>query len=110
VGACLCASLRYCLHKANVAGTDVKADVHVELVRNQQRRLRVGRIEVRLHPGAGVDPAALSSCLVSFEDFCVVTESVRQGIDVQVQLESEAPPRQAAPAGGGDLLPGSSGA
>lgn len=32
---------------------------------------------------------AVAKCLGSFEDFCVVTQSVREGIDVRVRVEPE---------------------
>lgn len=36
------------------------------------------------------DAAALGNCLDVFEDFCVVTQSVREGIDVEVTVEPRA--------------------
>jgi uncharacterized OsmC-like protein len=87
VGNCLSASLVFCLKKANVAVTDVTADVEVEIVRNEARRLRIGEIDVRLHTALPADHPALQGCLSTFEDFCMVTQSVRQGIPVSVHVE-----------------------
>src|SRR5688500_8266784 len=87
VGTCLSASLLFCLNKAHVPVGALTSDVEVELVRNEAKRLRIGRIDVTLHPevsGAGVD---FERCLDDFEDFCVVTQSVRDGLDVQVKVE-----------------------
>lgn len=86
IGNCLAASLVFCLQKAKVAAAPVSADVHVELVRNEARRLRIGKINVTLHTTLPPDDPSLAQCLSSFEDFCVVTQSVRQGIAVDVQV------------------------
>ena len=97
VGNCLAASLLFCAQRAGVALAGIGADVDVSLVRNEQGRLRIGKVGVTLRPRlpAGADAAALSGCLDAFEDFCVVTQSVRQGIDVEVHIDHGD---QAAPA------------
>ena len=51
------------------------------------RRLRVGAVEVTIHPQVAADAEPLMKCLGTFEDFCMVTQSVRQGIDVKVRVE-----------------------
>lgn len=90
IGNCLAASLTFCLSKAGIE-SHVDADVKVELVRNESKRLRVGPIEVTLHPTLASGPAALDGCIALFEDFCVVTESVREGLDVRVHVVPGAP-------------------
>jgi uncharacterized OsmC-like protein len=87
IGNCLSASLVFCLKKADVAARGVTADVDVEIVRNESRRLRVGKVNVTLHTDLAADDPALASCLATFEDFCIVTQSVRQGIEVAVQVQ-----------------------
>jgi uncharacterized OsmC-like protein len=87
VGNCLAASLLFCLSKANIQVRRLSADVSCELVRNERRRLRIGKISVTLHPEL-VDSRGLK-CLEEFEDFCVVTESVRRGIKVDVTVEPQ---------------------
>ena len=49
----------------------------------------------------------LSRCLDLFEDFCIVTQSVRDGIDVDVRVEPHFPAAPEPP-GEGELV-GSSG-
>ncbi|HXG02905.1 MAG TPA: OsmC family protein [Candidatus Binatia bacterium] len=94
VGNCLAASALHCLRKARVEVRGLRADVHGRLVRNEQGRLRVGRIAVTIRPEvAPADHDRMARCLELFEDFCVVTQSVRSGIDVKVDVK----PR---PAGG----------
>lgn len=86
IGNCLSASLVFCLKKAGVAASGISADVNVEIVRNDSRRLRVGKVDVTLHTKLPPNDPALLACLSTFEDFCVVTQSVRQGIDVAVHI------------------------
>jgi uncharacterized OsmC-like protein len=98
VGNCLSASLVFCAQRAGHPLEHVKAAVRVQLVRNEQRRLRVGRIDVSIDaPDAG-DPQ-LAVCLPTFEDFCVVTQSVRQGIPVHVSINGNTLPQPAPSAG-----------
>ncbi len=88
IGNCLSASLLFCLQKngAKVA-TGVSAKVHVEITRNEHKRLRIGKVGVTLSTPPGVDATALQKCLPLFEDFCTVTASIRQGIDVAVSVQ-----------------------
>jgi uncharacterized OsmC-like protein len=86
VGNCLAASLVFCAKKSGTTLGGVSADVDVELVRNEHRRLRVGKVDVTLRTSLPPEHPALQACLTSFEDFCVVTQSVRQGIDVAVRV------------------------
>jgi uncharacterized OsmC-like protein len=91
VGNCLAASLVFCTQRAGRPLADVKASVRVQLVRNEERRLRIGHIDVSLD-APGADAAVLAKCLPTFEDFCIVTQSVRQGIDVRVSVNGQALP------------------
>ena len=90
VGNCLTASLLFCLAKAGVQPTRLSEEVKVDLVRNQENRLRIGSLDVTLRPQLPDGGAALAHCLDIFEDFCVVTQSVRQGLDVNVRVQSES--------------------
>ncbi len=95
IGNCLAASLVFCLKQAKVAASGVTADVDVQIIRNESRRLRVGKVNVTLHTDLAPNDPALASCVGTFEDFCIVTQSVRQGIEVAVQVqgrEKSGPP------------------
>jgi uncharacterized OsmC-like protein len=104
IGNCLAASLVFCLKKQKLAASGVKADVAVEIVRNDAHRLRIGKVDVTLHAGLPEGDAAAARCLETFEDFCMVTQSVRDGIDVGVRVVALEPalrpeaPEAAAPA------------
>ena len=88
IGSCLSASLLFCLRKAHVDVQGVKSSVDVQLTRNEKGRLRIGDVTVAIHPEMKPEDAErIGRCAGLFEDFCVVTQSVRKGIDVKVVLE-----------------------
>jgi hypothetical protein len=75
------------LNRAHVPVGALTSEVEVELVRNEAKRLRIGRIDVTLHPEVSEARVDFDKCLGDFEDFCVVTQSVRDGLDVRVKVE-----------------------
>lgn len=88
IGNCLAASLLFCLQKSRVPVSGLTAEVSGELGRNEKGRLRIQGVQVVIRPTLdGVPPERMDRCLQLFEDFCVVTQSVREGIDVKVSVE-----------------------
>jgi uncharacterized OsmC-like protein len=88
VGNCLCASLLFSARKARANLTGVHATVKVWYARNEKGRLRIGKIKVEIAPK--FDPAddpKIERCVELFEDYCVVTQSVRSGVDVSVEVQ-----------------------
>lgn len=84
---CLSTSLLYCLGKADVPAHGLTTAATCTLVRNDKGRLRIGRMAVRLELGEELsDSARLRRCPQLFEDFCVVTASLREGIPVEVEI------------------------
>jgi organic hydroperoxide reductase OsmC/OhrA len=88
VGDCLAASLTFCLRKARLDPDQLTAHVATHVERNERGRFRITGIDVELDPefAEGGGPA-LDRCERLFEDFCMVTESVRHGIPVQVSVK-----------------------
>lgn len=87
VGHCLCASLLFCLGKSRVEAEDIEADVETSLTRNERGRWRIEGIKVIVKPTVKEsDREKLARCLTMFEDFCIVTASVRQGINIDVEI------------------------
>ena len=84
VANCLSASLIFCLMKFKNEVEGVKAKATGKLTRNEKGRLRIGQIDVEIRLAAEYDH--LDRCLAQFEDFCVVTASVRAGIPVSVRI------------------------
>lgn len=89
IGDCLAASFIFCMKRQGVAVSGLKSEVDVEIVRNEHKRLRIGKVDVRIVPRLEDDVAAREACLALFEDFCVVTQSVRDGLDVRVRVEPD---------------------
>lgn len=89
VGHCLSASALFCLEKARIPVRGVHTTVSGRLERSDRGRLRVGGLTVHLHLDVDeADRQRMGRCLDLFEDFCVVTASVRQGIPVEVEVSS----------------------
>lgn len=87
VGNCLSASALLCMRKARIEVRGMQTTVTTTMTRNEQGRLRVGGMRVRITPTvAAEDVSRIGRCLELFEDFCVVTQSVRGGIDVDVEV------------------------
>jgi organic hydroperoxide reductase OsmC/OhrA len=84
VANCLSASLLFCLGKFKQEPGEVIANVTGKMVRNEKGRLRVGGFEVDIRLRENVE--RLEHCAQQFEDFCVVTDSVRNGIPVNVRV------------------------
>ncbi len=91
VANCLSASLLFALRKfKNQPGTLVTTAT-AELVKNERGRTRVGHIHVSLALAEeGSSHAHLERLMQQFEDFCVVTESVRAGVPVTVEVTDKA--------------------
>lgn len=84
---CLSASLLFAMRKYRNAPGTIRAEVRGTLGRNAEGRMRVLHVDVDLHlPDAAEDYAQFERILQQFENFCVVTESVRGGIEVAVQV------------------------
>ena len=86
VANCLAASLLFAIRKFKEDPGPVSAEVRGELER-QEGRWRIGKLHVNLQLGAqAASIEHLDRALSQFENFCVVTQSVRQGIEVAVQV------------------------
>ena len=95
IGSCLSSSLLFCLRKSRIEVTGLSTRVEGTIVRNERGRLRIGSIRVRLTPELNAEQRdRMGRCLDLFQDFCIVTESVREGIAVDVAVEGAPAPVQ----------------
>ncbi len=87
VANCLSASLLFCLQKSRVEVDGLRVRASGTITRNERGRLRLTgiRIEPLLRLSKG-DSKKVERCLGIFEDFCIVTESVRSGVPVDVRV------------------------
>jgi len=91
VANCLSASLLFCLQKSRHTPDSVSATVTGSIGRNDQGRLRLVGLDVELTlAGIPGDRSRLARCFSLFEDYCVVTQAVRDGIPVGVRVLDEA--------------------
>ena len=92
VANCLSASLVFCLagkFKQKPGPLRTRATAHLE--RNERGRYRIAGIDVKIALAERADAVQhMERCGEQFEDFCIVTESIRQGIPVSVEVVDSA--------------------
>jgi len=85
---CLSASFIFCLKKREFNLEDLKAEAEVTIARNEKGFWRVKKIDVDIK--AKIDDPNVKKradqCKKMFEQYCIVTQAVREGIDVEVNL------------------------
>lgn len=87
VGNCLCASLLFCLQRSRVEVQSMEASVSGVLTTNKEGRWRVKELDAEITPEVDEGKAKkLKRCVEIFEEFCIVTSSVRQGIPINVTV------------------------
>ncbi|MFX1234948.1 MAG: OsmC family protein [Promethearchaeota archaeon] len=85
---CLSASFIFCLKKREFNLKDLKAEAEVTVARNEKGFWRVKKINVDINSKIE-DPETrkrADQCRKMFENYCIVTQAVREGIDVEVNL------------------------
>ncbi len=85
---CLSASFIFCLKKKNLSINDLKAEAEATIARNEKGFWRVKKIDVTINMKID-DPETrkrADQCRKMFEQYCIVTQAVREGIDVEVNL------------------------
>ena len=88
---CLSASLLHCVFKDEPPDHCLRTEATCIMVRNEKKRLRVGGLEIKLIVGAVImESPRFARCKDLFEDFCVVSASIRQGIPMQVTIVDES--------------------
>lgn len=87
VGNCLSDALYFALAKFKQSPEPIHTMVHAVVGRNVEGRMRVLRIEAKLHLGLEAHQLEyLDRVLSQFEDFCTVTQSVGQGIPIHTRV------------------------
>jgi len=91
VANCLSDSLVFALRKFKQKAEPIHASGTAVIDRNTANRMRVQRIHVKLTLGVpGAELAHLERVLEQFEEFCTVSQSVRQGIPITVEVYDSA--------------------
>lgn len=88
---CLSASLLYCVSKNEPPAGSLKATAVCTIGRNDKGRMRIGRMDIQLTVNGELENAVrMKRCLDLYEDFCVVTASLRDGFPIDVEVVNEA--------------------
>jgi organic hydroperoxide reductase OsmC/OhrA len=85
---CLSASFIFCLKKKNLTLDDLNATAELTIARNNKGFWRVMKVDVDINIEIS-DPITrkrADQCKKMFEQYCVVTQAVREGINVEVNL------------------------
>ena len=87
VGNCLSDSLLFALRKFKQAPEPLHCEVTAEVGRNAENRLRILAIHTTITLGVSASALEhLDRALAQFEEFCTVTQSVRQAIPLRVTV------------------------
>ena len=84
---CLSASLLFALRKFRNDPGPIRAEIVAHRERNAEGRWRIPRAEVAIHlSDKAADLEQFDRVLGQFEEFCIVTQSVREGVQVDVRI------------------------
>jgi uncharacterized OsmC-like protein len=87
VANCLSASLLFALRKFRNDPGPIRAEIVARRERNAEGRWRIPRAEVAIHlSDKAADLEHFDRVLAQFEEFCIVTQSVREGVQVDVRI------------------------
>ncbi len=90
VGNCLCASLLFCLQKSKVDVYGMRATVDGVMARNREGRWRIREMNVEISPEVSEgNRKKLERCIELFESFCIVSQSIEQGIPINVNVRRQ---------------------
>ncbi|MHA1986372.1 MAG: OsmC family protein [Promethearchaeota archaeon] len=86
---CLSASYVFCFSKRDFTVKDLDAEAIVTIFRNEKGFVRVKKIDVTITPK--IDSPEMrkraAQCQKMFEQYCTVTASIREGVDVNVNID-----------------------
>ncbi len=87
IGNCLSASLMFCLQRSKLTVDSIRAEVSPTVARNKEGRWRVQHLNVKIYiTTTEKDSKRFQRCVDIFENYCIVTASVQQGIPVNVEI------------------------
>jgi uncharacterized OsmC-like protein len=91
VGNCLSDSLLFAFRKFKQEPSPIECVVTAEIGRNEDNRLRVLNMNAQIRMGVlAASLEQVDHVLAQFEEFCTVTQSVRQGIPITVGVFDSA--------------------
>jgi len=85
VSQCMMSSLLFCLQKSRAETQGMKANTRMSFKRNQEGRLRIRGIDISIEISVE-EESKFERCQSIFENFCTVTQSIKNGIPVKARL------------------------
>ncbi|NVM34856.1 MAG: OsmC family protein [Candidatus Lokiarchaeota archaeon] len=86
---CLAASFEFCLQKKDFLLSDIDGRSELIITRNEKGFWRIKKIDIEILPK--VDNPKMrkrvDQCKKFFEQYCIISESLRKGIEVNINLE-----------------------
>jgi len=85
---CLAASFSFCLQKKNFSLSGLEGKAEVTIARNDKGFWRVKKINVEMNPIINTPEMRKRAdvCRKFFEQYCIISESLRTGFEVSVNL------------------------
>ena len=89
MGNCLTASLLFCLQKARAEVGDIETRVEGKMMRNENGRWRINEVNIEICPEIDLEEfqSQYDRCHSLFEDFCIVSKSIEEGIPINVEVK-----------------------
>ena len=88
MGNCLSSSLLFCLQRARAQVKGMRTKATLKTTRNEKGRWRVSEVSVEITPDVDKEYVSqMQRCIGLFEDFCIVSKSVEQGIPFKVKVK-----------------------
>jgi len=86
---CLTSSYVFCFSKKDLIVEDIKAEAIVTIFRNEKGFVRVKKIDVNINPKIDTPDMHKRAvqCQKMFQQYCTVTASIREGIEVNVNFD-----------------------
>ena len=87
---CLAASFSFCLQKSDFSLSGLNGSAEVTIVRNNKGFWRVNKIDIKMIPQIDTPEMRkrVDQCTKFFEQYCIISESLRTGFEVNVNLIS----------------------
>jgi uncharacterized OsmC-like protein len=90
IAQCTLSSLLFCMQKSRADVKGMKAIARLRFGRNEEKRLRITGIKLMIDANVSEsDRPKLERCLPIFQDFCTVSQSVKAGIPITIELMNE---------------------
>ncbi|MFX1379979.1 MAG: OsmC family protein [Promethearchaeota archaeon] len=85
---CMGASFAFCLQKKNFSLSDFEGKAFITSKRNEQGFWRIKKIDIHLNPKIENQEMRkrADQCQKFFEQFCIISESLREGIEINTNF------------------------